>query len=720
MMLNSKDPQHTHSSGTTVSLALTPTDGSSVIDMPKELCEAVASADAVEGAAKDELALCGNMECFSLIEESDNACMVVGQTGAGRTSSVSIKYLGTPTQGRQMVAALWLLPPTPRYSCGRGKIICNVGPLPPRVECSVQPCAEEEEEAYQVAYQLFADACVEGDARVLTYDRGGDVAAPDATKKDDAAGAVDVLVYDASKPVVQSFLHLPFGRTVTVDVKLGVEVMRDRGSPLRCRSTQVQNCEKVLDVKCVIKDKAGIPVEEQRLYCEGKLLEDGSERQDCIPKHSNMYLVHGLLGGMPASDRPRRAPPAPAPAAAPALVPLDMTDEDDVETFKEATLEIISDHYEEMMDLDNDDVPLLSFKDMREILKKKFHFRGAGARGDPNAVVCDTRFFNGKFKEWAADYKQRLEDEDETPETEYWGAVDLEDYQRHQHASSVVKDAKGKAVKDWAAVTAILRKYRAWRYPEVVNGDELKLGGHLEDGTCKIVKAYKCADVAKEKKLWAATSKEEAIIKRECARLAALNPKLVAVCVCEQPGQSAVDIPIYVCEDLREALAKHEEFAHLAGPARAVAVHVRTGAAKLAFSGVSQNDEKDAGEERLSVFTSIATTHHKVNLSDRTTEVRERKPLPTYVSGQDVKTGVQCWDEEDESSPVGYVDGVVLYLDGEYDLDTGDFGPGFARIQTTINERTDGTPHTVYSPTAAKVLNACDTALGIDLVTSWG
>ena len=69
---------------------------------------------------------------------------------------------------------------------------------------------------------------------------------------------------------------------------------------------------------------------------------------------------------------------------------------------------------------------------------------------------------------------------------------------------------------------------------------------------------------------------------------------------------------------------------------------------------------------------------------------------------------------------MGYVDGVVLYLDGEYDLDTGDFGPGFARIQTTINERTDGTPHTVYSPTAAKVLNACDTALGIDLVTSWG
>ena len=117
--------------------------------------------------------------------------------------------------------------------------------------------------------------------------------------------------------VVQSFLHLPIGKTVTIDVKLGVEVMRDRGSPLRCRSTQVQNCEKVLDVKCVIKDKAGIPVEDQHLYCGGKLLEDGSQREDCIKKHSNIYLVHGLLGGMPASDRPRRAPTPPVAAPAP-------------------------------------------------------------------------------------------------------------------------------------------------------------------------------------------------------------------------------------------------------------------------------------------------------------------------------------------------------------------------------------------------------------------
>ena len=69
---------------------------------------------------------------------------------------------------------------TRKHRCGRGKIICNVGPLPPRVECSVQPSAEEEEEAYQVAYQLFADACVEADARVFTYDRGGDDAARDA------------------------------------------------------------------------------------------------------------------------------------------------------------------------------------------------------------------------------------------------------------------------------------------------------------------------------------------------------------------------------------------------------------------------------------------------------------------------------------------------------------------------------------------------------------
>ena len=49
MMLHSKAQQHTHSSGTTVSLALTSTARFSVIDMQKELCEAVASADARRG-----------------------------------------------------------------------------------------------------------------------------------------------------------------------------------------------------------------------------------------------------------------------------------------------------------------------------------------------------------------------------------------------------------------------------------------------------------------------------------------------------------------------------------------------------------------------------------------------------------------------------------------------------------------------------------------------
>ena len=129
---------------------------------------------------------------------------------------------------------------------------------------------------------------------------------------------------------------------------------------------------------------------------------------------------------------------------------------------------------------------------------------------------------------------------------------------------------------------------------------------------------------------------------------------------------------------------------------------------------------QEAGEERLSVFTSIATTHHVVKQSQKTVDPRKRKPLPTHVSGQDVKTGVRCWDEEDESSPVGYADGVVLYLSGEFDVDTGDFGPGFARIQATISERTDGTPATVYSPAAAEVLNACDTSLGVDRATTWG
>ena len=82
--------------------------------------------------------------------------------------------------------------------------------------------------------------------------------------------------------------------------------------------------------------------------------------------------------------------------------------------------------------------------------------------------------------------------------------------------------------------------------------------------------------------------------------------------------------------------------------------------------------------------------------------------------------GDECWDEEDESSPVEYADGVVLYLSGEFDVGTGDYGPGCARMQTTINERTDGTPAVMYSPAAAEVLNACDTSLGVDRATSWG
>ena len=309
--------------------------------------------------------------------------------------------------------------------------------------------------------------------------------------------------------------------------------------------------------------------------------------------------------------------------------------------------------------------------------------------------------------------------EEETPEKEYWDAVRPREVLTVRSQLVSRSSTQGEGGRVWGSVAKIVREHDAHRVPEVVCGDELKLGGHLEDGTCKIVKAYKCADVADEKKLWAATSKEEEIIKCECARLAAQDSELVAVCVCDQPGQSAVDLPIYVCEKLREALAKHDEFAHLAGPARAVAVHVRTGPANLAFSGMSQNDEREAGEERLSVFTSIATTHHEVKLSRRR-DPRERKPCP-HVPGQDVKTGVQCWDE-DGSSPVGYVDGAVLYLAGEYDLDTGDFGPGFARMQTTISERTEGhgTPETVYSPAAAEVLNACDTSLGVDRATTWG
>ena len=91
-----------------------------------------------------------------------------------------------------------------------------------------------------------------------------------------------------------------------------------------------------------------------------------------------------------------------------------------------------------------------------------------------------------------------------------------------------------------------------------------------------------------------------------------------------------------------------------------------------------------------------------------------------HTCGQDVKTGVQCWDG-DEASLVGYCDGLVAYLSGGYNLNTGEYVPSFARFQTTVDERGGGTPRTVYSPAAANVLNACsDTSLGVERVTSWG
>ena len=384
-----------------------------------------------------------------------------------------------------------------------------------------------------------------------------------------------------------------------------------------------------------------------------------------------------------------------------------------VETFKAETLEILRVH-QEKMDKDEDLEPL-SFTGLREALKKKFLFKGGGT---PKIVTNDA-FFNAKFKDWAADYKKRLRDLGTKFREEYWGALNIKSAVRHDHSSSAVVGAKEQAVKDCERVTAILRRHSAWREPVVVNGDELKLGGHLEDGTGRIVEVYKCAHVANEKKLWAATSVEEAILKRECARLAREDPNHLATCLVQQPGQSAVDLLPYVGEPLREALAKYDVFAQLRGPPLAVAVHVRTGKARLAFSGVSQDDEKDAGEERLSVFTDLATSHHAVRLSKRTTAERKRKPLPTYEPGQDVKTGVQCWDGV-EAPRVGYCDGVVAYLAGGYNLDTGEYVPAFARIQTTIDERTDGTPEVVYSPAAADVLNKCDTGLGAERVTSWG
>ena len=73
--------------------------------------------------------------------------------------------------------------------------------------------------------------------------------------------------------------------------------MWGRGSPLIYRSTQVEKCETVLDVKHVIQDKEGIPVENQRIICRGQLLKNEWSRECYIIKHATVYLVKGLDGG---------------------------------------------------------------------------------------------------------------------------------------------------------------------------------------------------------------------------------------------------------------------------------------------------------------------------------------------------------------------------------------------------------------------------------------
>ena len=79
--------------------------------------------------------------------ETNGICLVSSNdSAAGRKSLVSIKYNGTPTEGRQVLAAIACLP-TPRSGGNGGMIIYNPGPLRPWVERSVPPSAEAVEQA---------------------------------------------------------------------------------------------------------------------------------------------------------------------------------------------------------------------------------------------------------------------------------------------------------------------------------------------------------------------------------------------------------------------------------------------------------------------------------------------------------------------------------------------------------------------------------------------
>ena len=153
-------------------------------------------------------------------------------------------------------------------------------------------------------------------------------------------------------------------------------------------------------------------------------------------------------------------------------------------------------------------------------------------------------------------------------------------------------------------------------------------GGFYEDNVVDRCRCYTFEDVEKEQHLFSASNEEHRIILEECANCAKDgDPKGKAMIVITTPGQGASDGIMAPTEPLRRRLALRPQFSHLKmgrGGAKAISFHFRSGEANIGpFDGLSREERKKAGQERLSLWTGDLASYHNSLPSALTT-----KPTP--------------------------------------------------------------------------------------------